>query len=272
MARKAAAGIPLSVWRSWAARIVPRPLVRPAEPADLESRRMMAEQRAVAAEIIAQEANAVRLQTLLDAARSEAANRNIRTAEERFSAAKVRWERVRQGLRPEPEPDPYAEADEPATPPQAAPSLASVAGWRAAVGAGLVRPKDVWLAGLPMLALAGVAAAAVHFHFQSRPMTAVEPAAMPPAPRPVLETPAEAPAAGAAAPLSAPVAMPNGLGGAVEPRPKAEAPAVLKPAPVARRKPAPPVLPQPPQASEAEALAVSVPVPAEPMPPLPRAE
>jgi hypothetical protein len=264
MARKAAAGIPLSVWRSWAARIVPRPLVRPAEPADLESRRMMAEQRAVAAEIIAQEANAVRLQARLDAARAEAANRNIRTAEERFSAAKVRWERVRRGLQPEPEPDPYADADRPVAPPLAAPSLASVAGWRAAIGAGLARRRDILEAGVPMVILAIVAATAIYFHFLSRPMTAVEPAAVPTAPRLVLEKPAEAPAA-VVTPLSAPVANPNDVAA------PAAAPK-LEPAPVARRKPAPPAPPQAPQEPEPETLAVGAPVPAEPIPPLPLAE
>ncbi len=238
---------------------------------------MMAEQRAVAAEIIAQEANAVRLQALLDAARAEAADRDIRTAEERFSAAKVRWERVRQGLQPEPEPDPYAEADGSVAPPPVAPSPASVAAWRAALDAGLARPKDVLLAGMPMLVLAGVVATAVHYHFQSRPMTAIEPAAMPTPPVLGLEKPAEAPAAGVAAPLSAPAALPNGMGGTVDALPKAEAPAAdaaprLKPAPVVRKKPTPPAARQPRQEPEPETLAVSTPIPVEPERPLPRAE
>lgn len=265
----------MSVWRSWAARIVPRPLVRPAEPDDLESRRMMAEQRAVAAEIIAQEANAVRLQALLDAARAEAANRNIRTAEERFSAAKVRWEHVRRGLQPDPEPDPYADAEVPVAPPPVAPSLATVAGWRAALDAGLARRKDVLLAGLPMLVLAGVVATAVHYHFQSRPMTAVEPVAMPAPPALVLEKPAEAPAA--AAPLSAPVTVPNDVAATVEALPKAEAPAAtavprLKPVPVVRKKPTPPAAPQPRHEPEPETLSVSAPGSVDSLPPLPRAE
>lgn len=277
MARKAAAGIPLSVWRSWAARIVPRPLVRPAEPADLENRRMVAEQRAVAAEIIAQEANAVRLQALLDAARAEAANRDIRTAERRFSAAKVRWERVRLGLQPEPEPDPYAEADGSVAPPPVAPSPASAA-WRAALDAGLARPKDVLLAGMPMLVLAGVVATAVHYHFQSRPMTAIEPAALPAAPALGLEKLPEAPAASVATPLSAPVAVPDDAAATVvEALPNVDAPAAkvvprLKPAPVVRKKPTPPALPQARQEPEPETLAVSTPIPVEPERPLPQAE
>lgn len=85
--------------------------------AGADDRRVLAARRAMAAEIIAQEANAIRLKALLDAARDQAANRDIRSAEQRFAAARDEWEAVRQGILPDP--DPYADAvgaEEPAVP------------------------------------------------------------------------------------------------------------------------------------------------------------
>jgi hypothetical protein len=104
MARKAASGFDFFFWRSRTSRAVP-----PAGTMSLDGPRMMAEQRAAAAEIIANEANALRLKALLDAAREQDTARTIQSAEARFAAAKSEWEAVRQGLRAEP--DPYAEID-----------------------------------------------------------------------------------------------------------------------------------------------------------------
>jgi hypothetical protein len=114
MARKAASGFDFFFWRSRTSRAVP-----PAGTMSLDGPRMMAEQRAAAAEIIANEANALRLKALLDAAREQDTARTIQSAEARFAAAKSEWEAVRQGLRAEP--DPYAEIDAPEPPLWAAP-------------------------------------------------------------------------------------------------------------------------------------------------------
>jgi len=163
MTQKAATGFDVSIWRSWASRMTSCAALQPARAVDLEGRRMMAEKRAAAAEIIAKEANAIRLKALLDSAREEAAARNIRTAEERFAAARGEWESVRQGLRREP--DPYAELDEvaPAMPPSAA-----IAAWRPAL-AEIARRKALWLGGLPTLLLVGGIGVAVYLHAPAGP-------------------------------------------------------------------------------------------------------
>jgi hypothetical protein len=105
MARKAASGFDFFFWRSRTSRAVP-----PAGTMSLDGPRMMAEQRAAAAEIIANEANALRLKALLDAAREQDTARTIQSAEARFAAAKSEWEA-----------DPYAEIDAPEPPLWAAP-------------------------------------------------------------------------------------------------------------------------------------------------------
>ena len=121
---------------------------------------MAAETRAVAAEIIAQEANAIRFKVLLEAARGQAANRNIRSAEERFAAAKDKWEMVRQGLPPEP--DPYAEPADGASPSSAEPASAPIPA--------VVEPAETsrrnWLmlGGLPAVAILAAVAIAMHFY------------------------------------------------------------------------------------------------------------
>ena len=122
---------------------------------------MMAEKRAAAAEIIAKEANAIRLKALLDAAREEFTARTIRSAEDRFAAARSDWEAVRQGLRPEP--DPYAELDQPAAKASAPLSLAAIAARLPAL-TGVPRRKAVLFGGLPALLLIAGLGAAAYLH------------------------------------------------------------------------------------------------------------
>jgi hypothetical protein len=67
--------------------------------ADSGDRGETAQKRAAAAEMIVQEANAARLQALLDAAREQATDKTIETAERRFAAARGDWEAAQRPLR-----------------------------------------------------------------------------------------------------------------------------------------------------------------------------
>jgi hypothetical protein len=145
MARKSALGLDILFWRSWASRVA-----TPTAPAaGIDGSRMMAEKRAAAAEIIASEANALRLKALLDAAREQDTVRTIQSAEARFAAAKSEWESVRQGFSPEP--DPYAEIDVPEPPLWVAPSPAA---WLPKL-AGFARSRGLSLGVLCLALLAG---------------------------------------------------------------------------------------------------------------------
>lgn len=57
-----------------------------------------AQQRAAAAAMIAEEANAARLKALLDAAREQADQNSIRSAEKRFNEARDDWETAREAI------------------------------------------------------------------------------------------------------------------------------------------------------------------------------
>jgi hypothetical protein len=162
MTRKSVAGLHALIRRALASRIAPLAPEPVADPSGLEGLRVMAETRAAAAEIIAQEANEIRFKALLDAAREQASDRGIRSAEARFAAAKDEWETVRWGFQPEP--DPYAEPDDaaPASPAQPAsgafpalPDEMDESTWR----------NWLLLGGLPMLAFA--MAAGIGIHLQS---------------------------------------------------------------------------------------------------------
>jgi hypothetical protein len=148
MTRKAASGLDIFFWRAWAPRAAPR--VAPAEAAaGIDGSRMLAEKRAAAAEIIASEANALRLKALLDAAREQDTARTIQSAEARFAAAKSEWESVRQGFRPEP--DPYSEIEMPEPPLGVAPPPVA---WLPKL-AGVARSRGVSLGVLCLALLAG---------------------------------------------------------------------------------------------------------------------
>jgi hypothetical protein len=161
MARKSAAGLNALIRRALASRMASPAPETVADPTALDSLRLMAETRAATAEIIAQEANAIRFKALLDAARGQAANRNIRSAEERFAAAKDEWETVRQGLPAEP--DPYAEPAE----------ASSTSDLQSVSGTAPASPQDTddlawrnWLlvGGLPMVVLVAGVSIAIHLY------------------------------------------------------------------------------------------------------------
>jgi hypothetical protein len=161
MTRKSAAGLNALIRRALASRMASPVPETAADPTALDSLRLMAETRAATAEIIAQEANAIRFKALLDAARDQTANRNIRSAEERFAAAKDEWETVRQGLPPEP--DPYTE-------PAEAPSTSGLESVSGTVPATLQETDELtwrnWLlvGGLPAVALVAGVSIAIHLY------------------------------------------------------------------------------------------------------------
>jgi len=98
MTQDAAAGVVLPIWKSWAAKFMFQRALFKEQVADFGGKRVRAEKRAAAAELIAQEANAARLKALLDAAREQAAVETIRSAEQRFADAKVDWETAQEAF------------------------------------------------------------------------------------------------------------------------------------------------------------------------------
>jgi len=105
MARGATAETSPSVWRYWAARLTLQRAILQERYSGLQGRRDRVEKRAVAAEIIAQEANAARLRALLDAAREQATVKTIESAEQRIADARGDWEAAHQAFSPPEEPD-----------------------------------------------------------------------------------------------------------------------------------------------------------------------
>lgn len=65
---------------------------------DLREQRILARERAAAAELVAEEANAARLRALLDAAREQNERKTIQSAEQRFDEAKGNWEAARDSF------------------------------------------------------------------------------------------------------------------------------------------------------------------------------
>jgi hypothetical protein len=237
MTRKAASGLNIFFWRSWIARGVLR-VPTPAVAVGIDASRMMAEKRAAAAEIIAREANALRLKALLDAARDQDTVRTIQSAEARFAAARSEWESVRQGVRPEP--DPYAEIDapEPPLPTALLPKLA-----------GLARSRGLSL-GVLILALLAGSIGGVYLHSTAEIVTDEAQVAQPFLPLP------EAPTASREAALT--------NAGSAEPAPMAAA---------APAKKAPPRIVRVPRIRPGqEALAIDTPAPVERFPRFPNIE
>lgn len=256
MTRKAALGLNVLHWRSWAS----RPAAQPAGPAALDGRIARAEKRAVAAEIIAKEANAIRLKALLDAAREQASAQTIRSAEERFAAAKGEWESVRWDIRPEP--DPYATPDALEPPVWSAPSLAALAAWLPKPGPslrGIMPPAGLSVASL----VAGIGIAA---YILSADGPADEREATASSSIQALDGPALA--GSAAAEAASAGAMPPAAAGTARETASETAPAVRSaarvPSAASAKKPArkPAAVPPPPRSRpEREALAVGASAP-----------
>jgi len=261
MTRKAATGFDGSGWRSWASRLTPQQ----AQAADLDGRRATAAKRAAAAEILAKEANAVRLKALLDAAREEAANRNIRSAEERFAAARGVWESARRGI--EAEPDPYVDLDETLPADGAAPSSTATA-WLSKLRE-IPRGKALFVGALPVLLLVGGIGAGAYLRALAEPsMTGATPivhasietpgaqgalasgaVTTPPPAHPALSTDTGA----------TPAPLPKAAVIAPEPKPTPRAHAAATVARTHKRLIMPP--PPPPPRPEPDSLAAGVPAP-----------
>lgn len=92
MNRDAATGVTFPSWKAWTAKFSWRRAVFREQVADLSGKRARAEKRALAAEVIAQEASAARLKALLDAAREQATVQTITSAERRFEEARGDWQ------------------------------------------------------------------------------------------------------------------------------------------------------------------------------------
>lgn len=92
MNRDAATGVAFPGWKAWTAKFSWRRALFREQIADLSGKRARAEKRALAAEVIAQEASAARLKALLDAAREQATVQTITSAERRFEEAKGAWQ------------------------------------------------------------------------------------------------------------------------------------------------------------------------------------
>lgn len=92
MNRDATTGVTFANWKAWTAKFSWRRAVFREQIADLSGKRARAEKRALAAEVIAQEASAARLKALLDAAREQATVQTITSAERRFEEAKGAWQ------------------------------------------------------------------------------------------------------------------------------------------------------------------------------------
>ncbi|MPY76687.1 MAG: hypothetical protein GEU87_20825 [Alphaproteobacteria bacterium] len=245
-----------------ASRMAPCPAEPAADAAGLESLRVLAEKRAAAAEIIAQEANAVRLRALLEAARGQTANRNIRSAEERFAAAKDEWEAVRQVLQAEP--DPYAEPIDATQPSHAMPPSAAVPAWLPKL-AEVSRRKELLIGG-PLVFLAGVIAVAAYLHSDGAAATAAGRLATPPSAL-ALDAPAIAGPEGAAGPdpAAGTAPQPAVAGSAAETVPSAQTVKRAQPGKVVKKKAKQQVVAPPPPRSrpEPEELASGVLAPAD---------
>lgn len=92
MSRDATTGVTFPSWKAWTAKFAWRRAMFREQLTDLGGKRARAEKRAIAAEVIAQEANAARFKALLDAAREQEAVQTIESAERRFEEAKGAWQ------------------------------------------------------------------------------------------------------------------------------------------------------------------------------------
>lgn len=119
-----------SIWRYWAARLTLQRTLLQEQYADMQGKRVHAEKRAKAAEVIAHEANAARLQALLEAAREQATVRNIETAEQRFADARGDWEAAHRVFEPGAE-------DEAAAPEEMRPDAGADRAWSTRLAAAL---------------------------------------------------------------------------------------------------------------------------------------
>lgn len=256
MTRNFAVGINALIRRTLASRMAPCPSAQAADAAGLEGLRVLAEKRAAAAEIIAQEANAVRLRALLEAARGQTANRNIRSAEERFAAAKDEWEAVRQVLQAEP--DPYAEPIDATQPSHAMPPSAAVPDWLPTL-ADVSRRKELLIGGLPLVLLAGVIGVAAYLHSDGEAATAAGRLTTPPSALAL-----DAPAIAGPDPVAGTAPQPAVAGSAAEAAPSAQTVTRAQPVKVVKKTKQQVVAPPPPRSRpEPEELASGVLAPAE---------
>jgi len=280
MARGAAAETNPSVWRYWAARLTLQRAILQERFSDLQGKRDRVQKRAVAAEIIAHEANAARLRALLDAAREQATVKTIESAEQRIAAARGDWEAAHDAFSPPDEPDTHIAKDQLALPVPSRDWSTRLAG-ELGIKVSKRVPFSAVFAGV--LGIAVVATIAVYLHRDQDVTAGAEIEARRPAP--LSDTAAIVPAAPVAAskPVDMPAVVPADIpppaasGGKEAPSPlrpvagkptaiEAENTAVVEkiaPPPKAMRAP-PKAMPAPPKAVSAPANAVAVAMPEQP--------